>query len=250
VLFEPFRAYFHPTQGRPSVPMETYARMMVLKYRYRLGFETLCAEVSDSISWRLFCKVPLAASVPHPSSLEKITSRCGAAAVAELNQVLLKKADTNKLIKLQKVRVDTTVVPADVKYPSDSGLLAKGVARLAVQTSRLKAMGLAARTRTRDRRRSVNARAHSIAAWLRRRSNEAKDEVIAITAEMASIAEAALAEAALVAASSARGLRRRREAVSGKARSTLAELKDVAATLEKGVAQTKQRVSGTMPDGA
>ena len=30
-LFEPFRPYFHPTDGRPSVPMETYVRMMALK---------------------------------------------------------------------------------------------------------------------------------------------------------------------------------------------------------------------------
>ena len=44
-FFEPFRAFFDPTQGRPSIPMETYLRMMFLKYRYRLGFEPLCAEV-------------------------------------------------------------------------------------------------------------------------------------------------------------------------------------------------------------
>jgi IS5 family transposase len=91
VLFEPFRAYFHPSQGRPSVPMETFVRMMVLKYRYRLGYETVCAEVSGSISWRLSCKVPLGAAVPHPSTLEKITSRCGEEAIAGLNEALLKK---------------------------------------------------------------------------------------------------------------------------------------------------------------
>jgi IS5 family transposase len=112
VLFEPFRPYFHPRQGRPSVPMETYVRMMVLKYRYRLGFEALCTEVSDSISWRLFCKVPLGAAVPHPSTLEKTTSRCGAEVVEQLNEVLLKKAHDNKLIKLDKVRADTTVTVA------------------------------------------------------------------------------------------------------------------------------------------
>jgi IS5 family transposase len=250
VLFEPFRAYFHPSHGRPSVPMETYVRMMVLKYRYRLGFEALCTEVSDSISWRLFCKVPLGAAVPHPSTLEKTTSRCGAGAVDELNQVLLKKAHDNKLIKLEKVRADTTVVPADVKYPSDSDLLAKGISRLVVLTGRLKAMGLAARTKTRDRRRSLNARAHAIGAWLRRRTDEAKDEVLAITAEMATLAEAALGEAAQVAANAARGLRRQGTAATGRARATLLELREVTATLEKVVAQTKQRVSGTMPDGA
>jgi transposase, IS5 family len=249
-LFEPFRPYFHPSGGRPSVPIETYVRMMVLKYRYRLGYETLCAEVSGSVSWRLFCKVPLGAAVPHPSTLEKVTARCGEAAVGQLNDVLLKKAYADKLIKLDKARADTTVVPADVKYPSDANLLAKGVSRLVVLSRRLKTMGLATRTKTRDRRRSLNARSHAIGTWLRRRTDEAKDEVLAITAEVATIAEATLAEAAKVAANTARGLARPGTEASGRAKATLAELKDVAATLEKVVAQTRLRLSGAMPEGA
>jgi hypothetical protein len=31
----------------------------VLKFRYRLGHESLCAEVSDSITWRRFCWIPI-----------------------------------------------------------------------------------------------------------------------------------------------------------------------------------------------
>ena len=45
VFFEPFKPFFDPKIGRPSIPMETYLRMMFLRFRYRLGFETLCAEV-------------------------------------------------------------------------------------------------------------------------------------------------------------------------------------------------------------
>lgn len=38
-FFEPFRSFFDPLIGRPSIPIETYLRMMFLKYRYRLGYE-------------------------------------------------------------------------------------------------------------------------------------------------------------------------------------------------------------------
>jgi hypothetical protein len=51
--------------GRPSIPMETYLRLMFLKHRYRLGYESLCTQVSErdlrwpcvegaveSISWK------------------------------------------------------------------------------------------------------------------------------------------------------------------------------------------------------
>jgi IS5 family transposase len=49
--------------------METYLRLMFLKFRYRLGYESLCREVSDSITWRRFCRIhiPLDSTVPHPT---------------------------------------------------------------------------------------------------------------------------------------------------------------------------------------
>jgi len=138
VFFEPFRAFFDPVIGRPSIPMETYLRMMFLKYRYRLGFEPLCREVADSLAWRRFCRVPLGTSAPHPTTLMKITSRCGEKAVAGLNEALLAKAAGAKVIRLDKLRADTTVVEANVSYPTDSGLLAKGVAKLAQLSKKIR----------------------------------------------------------------------------------------------------------------
>jgi transposase, IS5 family len=81
-FFAPFVPYFHPSEGRPSIPMETYLRLMFLKYRYRLGYEPLCAEVADSLTWRRFCRIPLGVRVPHPTTLMKITTRCGPQAAA------------------------------------------------------------------------------------------------------------------------------------------------------------------------
>jgi len=68
-FFVPFAPHFHPVLGRPSTPIEWYLRLMFLKFRYRLGYESLCAEVSDSISWRRFCRIPLDGAVPHPTTL-------------------------------------------------------------------------------------------------------------------------------------------------------------------------------------
>jgi hypothetical protein len=51
-FFAPFVPFFDPRMGRPSTPMEAYLRLMFLKFRYRLGYESLCREVSDSITWR------------------------------------------------------------------------------------------------------------------------------------------------------------------------------------------------------
>ena len=163
-FFEPFRPFFHASLGRPSIPMERYLRLMFLKYRYRFGFEATCAEVVDSIAWRRFCRIGLGEAVPHPSTLEKITSRCGQTAIDALNEALLAKAAENKVLRVDRVRADTSVVEANVAYPTDSGLLAKGVAKLAVLVAALKVLGLARRTKTRDRIHSLT-RSHRERTW-------------------------------------------------------------------------------------
>src|SRR2546430_154708 len=119
-FFAPFVPYFSARKGRPSVPLETYLRLMFLKHRYQLGYESLRAEVSDSISWRRFCRLNIDDPLPHPTTLMKITTRCGDAAVEALNEAVLAKASAAKLVKTGKVRADTTVVPANVNYPTDT----------------------------------------------------------------------------------------------------------------------------------
>jgi IS5 family transposase len=103
-FFAPFAPFFDPRIGRPSTPMETYLRLMFLKFRYRLGYESLCREVADSITWRRFCRIPLEGSVPHPTTLMKLTTRCGSVAVDGLNEALLAKAAEPKLLRTTRLR--------------------------------------------------------------------------------------------------------------------------------------------------
>ncbi|MGA2930612.1 MAG: ISNCY family transposase [Acidimicrobiales bacterium] len=249
-FFEPFRAHFHAALGRPSVAIETYLRLMFLKYRYRLGFEPLCREVADSISWQRFCRIPLGTAVPHPSTLMKITTRCGSSAVDGLNEALLAKAQAAKVLKTNKVRADTTVVPANVAYPTDSGLMAKGVAKMAKSIEKLKGAGLASRTSSRDRTRMMRARARSIGANLRRRTGEAKDEVMTINAEMVRIARVAVDEARRVAGNARRALMRLGDAAPRRLCSIAGDLEITAGRVARIAEQTERRLAGEVPDGS
>jgi transposase, IS5 family len=121
VFFAPFAPYFDARIGRPSIPVETYLRLMFLKFCYRLGFEALCREVGDSISWQRFCRAPFGTRVPHPTTLMNLTRRCGDAVVAGLNDALLAKAAEGKLLRTDKVRADTTVVEAAGGLPHRLG---------------------------------------------------------------------------------------------------------------------------------
>ena len=96
----------------------------------------------------------------------------------------------------------------------------------------------------------MRRRAHQIAAWLRRRSGEAKDEVLDLTGELATIAEASIKEAQVVAQNARRALRRAGEGASGKATALVAELERTISVLEAVVAQTRTRLGGEVPDGS
>ena len=249
-FFAPYREFFHATLGRPSVPIETYLRLMFLKYRYRLGFETLCREVTDSITWQRFCRIPLGGRVPHPTTLMKITTRCGERAVNGLNEALLARAVEAKVLKTNRVRADTTVVPANVAYPSDSSLLAKGVTKMVNGAKKLQAMGLATRTRMADRTRTVRSRARSINANLRRRSDDRLVEVRRINLDLAGIAERAARQADTVVRNARRTLRRLGAQASGRAAAVIAELERTAELTRRIATQTRQRLAGETPAGA
>ena len=248
VFFAPYLEHFHATLGRPSVPIETYLRLMFLKFRYKLGFEPLCREVADSISWQRFCHIPLGVAVPHPTTLMKITTRCGSRTIEELNEALLTKALAAKVLKMNRVRADTTVVEANVAYPSDSGLLAKGVAKMAKTAKTLQAMGFATRTKLSDRTRAVQKRARSINANLQRRSDDRLIVVHRINSELVAIAQRAARQADAVVQNASRKLAR--TARSGRARALVEELATTSERTQKIARQTAERLSGTTPDGS
>jgi transposase, IS5 family len=250
VFFQPYRPHFSALAGRPSIPIETYLRMMFLKYRYRLGYETLCREVADSLCRMRFCRVPLGTRVPHPSTLEKITTRCGPDVVEQLNRALLVKADRAKVVKTEQVRADTTVVEANVRYPTDSGLLVRAISRIVALVGHIHAAGAASRTKVRDRRRAARRRAHSIGAHLRLRTEEAKGAVLAVTGELADLTEASIAEAAAVLANARRYARRQGAAANGRLAAAIGELDTILGRSGRIVAQTRTRLAGQPVDSA
>jgi transposase, IS5 family len=212
--------------------------------------------VSDSITWRRFCWIPLNGSVPHPTTLMKLTTRCGSAAVEGLNEALLAKATEAKVLRTAKLRVDTTVVPSNVAYPTDSGLLAKAIRRIASTGKRIQAAGGATRTKVRDRSRAAGKRAHAIGFKLRSRSAAGRDQALAAvrrtTGELADLAETTAAEAEHLLVNAKRSLRRavakaqkprgERDAAAGRRRGRLAraitDLEELVTAARQIAAQT------------
>jgi len=230
------------------VPIDTLLRLLYLKHRYRLGDESLCREVADSISWRRFCRIALDRPVPHPTTLVKLVRRAGPEVIEERNAALLHKLAAGKLLRARKLRVDTTVVEADIDYPTDVDLLEHAVRKLGGLVRRVKARGAASRTRFRDRGRAAGRRMRQLARTLRRRSGVAMGEVDRLTGEVAAIARHTLRQVRVVAGNARRA--RTRRPGDGRLGRLVGELEETIAATQRLLAQTDQRLGGNrvIPD--
>jgi IS5 family transposase len=244
----PWRALFSARLGRPSVPIDTLLRLLYLKHRYQLGYESLCREVSDSIGWRRFCRIGLDRPVPHPTTLIKLVRRAGPEVIEELNAALVAKLTAGKLLRVRKLRVDTTVVEADIDYPTDADLLEGAVRKLGGLVRRIKARGAASRTRFRDRGRAAGRRMKQLARTLRRRTGVAMAEVDRLTGEVAQLARQSLPEVQAVLRNARGGLARRPG--DGRLERLVGELDETISHTGRLLAQTDQRLAGNrvIPD--
>jgi transposase, IS5 family len=229
------------TDGRPTIAMETYVRLMVVKQRYRWGYRTLVGEVSDSIHLRRFCRIALSERVPDESTVRKLTRRVGPETVNELTRVLIVKARREKRFRHRAVRIDSTVIEADVKYPTDSGLAAHGVRALAREGKKLAALVGERKRRVRDRSRAMGRTLRALTRSIRRRSGEAKSEVLKLTANSGKLLQRSIAESRQLAAAARRRARGRGAHAKLRAAAKLDELAD---RCEKVAQQISQRVAG------
>lgn len=251
VLMAPFAAHWQrealasgvsaAEHGRPTIAIETYVRLMVLKQRHGWGYRTLVAEVSDSIHLRRFCRIALSEVVCDESTVRKLTKRVGEQTVNEIIRALIESAVREKRFRARALRIDSTVIEADVKYPQDSGLAAQGVRALAREGRRLaKAIGHAG-VGVRDRSRSMGRRLRAITRTIRRRTGEAKAEVLNLTGQTGELLTRSIKQARRLAATARRRARGRGAQAKLRAAARLDVLAD---RCEKVAEQIRKRVRG------
>ena len=229
------------TDGRPTIAMETYIRLMVLKQRYRWGYRTLVAEVSDSIHLRRFCRISLSERVPDESTVRKLTRRVGAETVNELTRALIVEATRSRRFRARAVRIDSTVIEADVKYPTDADLASHGVRVLAREAKKLAKLVGEQRRRVRDRARAMGRTLRALTRTIRRRSGEAKSEVLRLTEQTGELLERSIAETRRLVVIARQRARGRGAQAKLKAAANLEGLAD---RCEKVACQIRQRVAG------
>jgi IS5 family transposase len=233
-----------PAHGRPTIPMERYLRLMVIKHRYGWGYETLMQEVNDSLHLRRFCRIPLTHDVPDESTVRKLTRRLGPELVDALTRGLFEKALRERRFRPRALRPDSTVVEADIRFPTDAGLCADAVRTLARAARQLRAVMPTVHETVRDRSRAVGKRLRALGRSLRRRTGEAKGAVQRFTEEAAAQVRASVREAQRLLAAAGPTASRRRGRRKERVMRAIQRLHDVTELAQRVVQQVRQRFAG------
>jgi IS5 family transposase len=232
--------------GRPTIPMTSFVRLMVIKQRTGWGYETLVREVSDSLHLRRFCLLPLIARVPDESTVRKLVRRLGPEVVAELTRVVIGTAQRETRFVARAVRIDSTVVEADIRYPTDAGLAWQGARVLAREGRKLAGRLGGSTRRVVDRSRRIGKLVRSISRTLVRRTGQRPEDVMELNTQAGRVLARSVAEARALAAQARAAGRGRGARVKLRAARRLEELAD---RCQRVATQIQQRSRGErIPD--
>src|SRR4051812_10043600 len=152
----PWRVLFDARLGRPSVPVATLLRLLYLKHRYQLGYESLCAEVADSIGWRRFAgsrwtspcptRPPWSSSCAAPGRSHRAAQHRAGRQAGWWASWLPASCCGPASCASTPPSSRPTVVEADIDHPTDADLLEHAVRKLGGLVRRIKARGAATRT--------------------------------------------------------------------------------------------------------
>jgi IS5 family transposase len=206
-------------KGRPSTPAEVVLRMLVLKHLRRWTYEQLEWEVLGNYVYRRFCRID-GGDVPDEKTMVRYGQLLDDAFLKRVFERVVELASDRGVSAGRRMRVDTTVVEAPIKYPTDSGLCGDAVRVLSREVRKLDEAGTKLPFVRADVRRSVARRQIEIAQALRRRGEAAKAAIVRpyrrllrVTGRVIRQAESARA-AAIREMTTARGRRRRKIARS------------------------------------
>jgi transposase, IS5 family len=215
---------------------------MVVKQRSGWGYETLVREVSDSLYLRRFVRIALTERVPDESTIRKLVRRLGPEVIEEITRAVIANATTGeRRFVARAARIGSTVVEADIRYPTGLGLAADAARVLAREAAAAGELVGRNGLRVRDRSRAVSQRLRKLNRTLAARTGQGKPTALRLTGEAGQIVERSVRTTRRVAEQLRRRARGRGAPVKLAAARRLHELADRATKVAR---QIRQRLAG------
>jgi len=236
-------------RGRPATPAEVVLRLLVLKHLKGWSYDQLEWEVRGSVAYRHFCRLA-AGSVPDAKTLVRLGQVLDGPVLREVLARLVAVAVARRVTRGRRLRVDTTVVEAPIRYPTDSGLCEDGIRVLRRGVRRLVAAGIRLRERIRDVRRSVGHRLREIGQALRRRGEAARAALRRPYQGLLRVTRRVMRDAQRGVRAAHRQLRRLAPAAQRRVQRALVELSGMMSRVQQVVHQTRARILRGVTTGA
>lgn len=143
--------------GRPGLSGAQVLRCLVVKMLAGCCYRELAFHLEDSATYRAFCRLGIADKAPSYRTLQHNFKKIRAETLDKLNALVVAKGIELEVDDGDKIRIDSTVMEANILSPRDSQLLrdcVRVLARLMGQASELVAVRYSDHSR-RARRRSL-----------------------------------------------------------------------------------------------
>jgi transposase, IS5 family len=164
------------SRGRRGGPAEMVLRLLVLKHIRNWSYETLEREVRANLVYRDFTRVG-AGKVPDAKTMGRWGTVLGPQVLKQIHERIVKIAVEKGVTRGRRMRVDTTVVEANIHYPTDSTLLGDGVRVLTRTMKKITKIAGAVGTKLCDCSRSVKFRLLEIGRAARAKGAISRDKL-------------------------------------------------------------------------
>src|SRR5215472_11133021 len=144
-------------RGRRGTPADAVLRLLILKRVRNWSYAVLEREVRANLVYRDFTRVG-GGKMPDAKTMGRWGVAIGPQVLKQIHERMVKIAQAKGVITGRRMRVDTTVVEANIHYPTDSTLLGDGVRVLIRTMKKITKIAGAVGTKLCDRSRSVKFR--------------------------------------------------------------------------------------------
>jgi len=164
------------SRGRKSTPSEVVLRLLVLRRVKGWTFDEVEEEVRANLLYRDFTRLGHA-KVPDAKTILRLEKAVGPEVINKINERVVEIAKEKKITRGRKMRVDTTVVETNIRYPADSNLLGDCVRVLTRTLKRIEKVVGDEKISFRDRSRSIKHRLIEIGKAARQHGEKGKQKI-------------------------------------------------------------------------
>lgn len=175
--------------GKPTIALESFIRLLLLKHLYKnCDYREVESRTKTDYAWKAFADLSAIDNVPDFTTLAKWEEFFGEKTIRELHEKIIAHCQQKKIIKGKRMRTDTTVVEANMHYPTDVSILADAVRTITRTVKKIKET-IKIKTIFRSQVKTIKKKIFDMSNSLKKRTEKIKETAAGTTREINEMAK-------------------------------------------------------------